>query len=100
MRGARMDINGDDPDRRAPILNQGSFPDANHRPTIGGNGEAFHAFVGYAPGRVAATLGVPNGTEMSDGELRGQHQDVKTFTGGAVELIDVGTIFVGDEHAL
>src|SRR5215831_8052778 len=99
MGGASGDINGDDPDGFAPILNQWGLHNTHKCLAIRSNREAFHALVSDAAGRVTVDFCVTNGTQVADGELAGQCEGLEASATSAVELVHVRTVFVRDEHA-
>src|SRR4029077_8751993 len=58
--------------------------------------EALHPLVGDAAGRVPADLRAALGAEVADRELGGQGEGPGALSGEPVELVDVGTVFIGD----
>jgi hypothetical protein len=74
------------------MTNQLGLRDTDPHLTIGSNGEAFHAFVGDAAGRVAAGLCGTHRTQVGNGERARQREGFEGLSGGVVKLLHVETV--------
>ena len=66
---------------------------------VGGDGQAFHAFVGGAAAVLLAISIAPMGLRLVTKKSVGQLEGAKAQAGEAIELVDVGAVLVGDENA-
>src|SRR5262245_25124772 len=96
---AGADVDGDDPDDLATVLDQRVPQDADKRPAARRDRETFHPFVGDTAQRVAGDLVVADRAEMTDRELFGEREGAGAPSAAPIELVDVRTVFVGDVNA-
>ena len=81
------------------VLDERVLHDADQRPAIRSDGQTFHAFIRGAPAGVAGNLGCADRAEVLDVKIIRQTERAQTPARRAIELIEVGTVLVGDEDA-
>src|SRR5262249_36767114 len=112
---AAGDVDGDDAGELplgagTAVLNQRTLQGHGQRPAIRSNGESFGSLVGDTSEQapvvdiyrvVAGAAGLGGGGGVGDhGEAVGQPERADALARGAHELVDIRTVFVGNEHEL
>src|SRR5262249_23895626 len=98
--GPGRDVDSHDADVVVAILEQWRLHDAHQGLAVRRDRQTFHALVGDTAGgvgRLAFRGG--RGSLNRNGKIVGKRECPCALTGGAVELVYVGSVFIGDEYA-
>src|SRR5439155_21308890 len=100
--GAGSDVDGHDAQRILWILLQFGLHDADERFAVRSDGEPLHALVRYSPRGIVGVVDfdVALRGEFADVKVRRQLKALDALPCGAIELVDIGAVFIGDEDAL